>query len=75
MNLHKLPKGETQKVIYANKKGEETFVASHKILGNYTLYSIGDNKKLTKVTTAENPLEFDTIVFKGAKKWLSVSKK
>lgn len=57
MNLYKLPKGETQKVIYANKKGEETFVASHKILGNYTLYSIGDNKKLTKVTTAEKKIQ------------------
>lgn len=63
MNVYKLPKGEIQKVVYTDKEKNDIFVSSHKLLGNHVLYKIGSDKKLTKVTTSDNPLEFDEIVF------------
>lgn len=63
MLTYKLPKGETQKVVYADKRGNDLYVSSRKIFGDYILYKILENNKLSKVASSQNPLDFDDIVF------------
>ena len=57
----KIPKQEKQVLQYISS-GEVTHIVTRNIYSKYTLYKNNDSK-LTKITTADEPIGFDDIVF------------